>query len=151
MIGAMGSGPVGCRFELPGEIATAYDVNETAILNLHWVGLVLAGNFLAWKQAPGAGCRFWPKAGVPEAEPRNRACRCPPTQTLLTSEWVQGREEEVRGYTTSPPVLFKRSKGGDRKGDAFRPSVLLRNYFVVATALVQPTTNLSLAANLLSK
>ena len=62
----MASGPVGCESSLRAVIEAACDVNERAILNLHWVGLLLTGNFLAGKQGPGAGYRFDPKTGVPK-------------------------------------------------------------------------------------
>jgi hypothetical protein len=141
----MGSGPVGCRFELPGEIATAYDVNERAILNLHWVGLVLTRNFLAGKQDPGAGYRFG-RRPVSRKQGCGIGHAAIPDADLAQERVGTGTGGGGEGLHPLPPVLFKRSKGGDRKGDAFRPSVLLRYHFVGAVAFVQAIANSSLVA-----
>ena len=120
--------PVGCESWLLAEIESCYDVNERAILNVHLVGLVLTGNFLVWKQDPGAGYRFWPKAGVPEAGLRNRACRCQPTQTLLKGEWVQGLEEVVRASPLLPPLCCPSGrKAATERETPFRTPVSLRS------------------------
>src|SRR5262249_54024766 len=130
------------------EIEAACDVNERAILNLHWFGLVLTGNFLAWKQDPGAGYRFWPKTGVPGRRTEESGMPLS-TNADLARERV-GTRTGGGGEGLHPPCVVQAVERRRPKGRRpFDRLCYFVNYFVGAVAFVQVIANSLFVAILL--